>query len=180
MDEGTGVVRRNWFEIVRRTYDRYGWIFVEIRGGRRRVLARSERTYKSKGRVRAAITSLKDVIGDAEVVDATRSGGFVDLPATSFEFTPEALPLVVGEPDRGRRRGSGRRAASRRGSDRAGGSIRLAPKGPGGPGGASADTAPAAEEAAVEEVAVETTGTRRSGRRGTSGTRATETDPDQS
>jgi hypothetical protein len=87
-------VRNYWFEIVRRTYDRYSWVFVEDRNGRRRVLARSERDYRSKKRVKRAIARIQDVLGDADVFDATDP---LDLPDVSFERTPDALPLLVGK-----------------------------------------------------------------------------------
>ena len=43
---------QHWFEIVRRNYNRYSWLFVEVRDGRRRVLAYSVSDYRSRKRAR--------------------------------------------------------------------------------------------------------------------------------
>jgi hypothetical protein len=83
------------FEIVRRAFGRFGWDFVVVDDGRRRVLARSQRSYGSKKRVRKAIAALKE----ARIVDATGTNGYepIPLPATSFQFVPGVLPLIVEE-----------------------------------------------------------------------------------
>ena len=82
------------FEVVRRRYDRYGWHVVSIDGPRRRVLARSARTYRSPKRVKRAIARLQT----AQVVDVsgTDENG-VSLPATSFGVVPGVVPLIVAE-----------------------------------------------------------------------------------
>ena len=89
----------HWFEIVRRPYDRYAWLFVEVEDGRRRVLARSDRGYRSTKKLRSAIDDLRKVLPDAEVVDATSPpdpDGF-ELPTTGFRFVSGVVPLVVEE-----------------------------------------------------------------------------------
>jgi hypothetical protein len=88
-----------WFEIFRRTYDRWSWHFVEVRDGERRVLARSGRDYRSRRRARRAIRALKRAVRGAQVVVPGASGqeGF-PLPASSFAFVPGVVPLMVGGP----------------------------------------------------------------------------------
>jgi hypothetical protein len=112
----------HWFEIVRRPYDRYSWLFVEVEDGRRRVLARSDRDYRSAKRLRSAIEDLREVLPGADVVDATGStdpDGF-ELPASGFRFVSGVVPLVVeeGPVDYGgavaRRRGRRTKSASGR------------------------------------------------------------------
>jgi hypothetical protein len=61
-------------EIVRQSSGRFGWIFVRIDDRGRRVLARSERSYRSRKRVRRAIA----VLEDASIVDATKEHPPVD------------------------------------------------------------------------------------------------------
>jgi hypothetical protein len=84
-----------WFEIVRRPYGRFSWLLVQLRRGRRRVLARSERDYRSRGKVRRVIEAIKDVVPNAPVFDATRP---FTLPDTSFHIVGDVLPLPVGGP----------------------------------------------------------------------------------
>jgi hypothetical protein len=81
------------FEIVRRGFGRFGWIFVRIDDRGRRVLARSERSYRSKKRVRRAIAAFDN----APIVDATKEFLPFPLPATSFKFVPGVVPLIVDE-----------------------------------------------------------------------------------
>jgi uncharacterized protein YegP (UPF0339 family) len=81
------------FEIVRRGLGRFGWIFVRIDERGRRVLAWSERSYRSKKRVCRAIAALKS----AEIVDATKDYLPSPLPETSFELVPGVVPLIVDE-----------------------------------------------------------------------------------
>lgn len=81
------------FEIVRRAFGRFGWIFVRIDDLGRRVIARSERSYRSRKRVRRAIAALED----APIVDATKDYLPFPLPATSFRFVPGVVPLIVDE-----------------------------------------------------------------------------------
>lgn len=80
-------------EIVRRACGRFGWNFLTIDDRGRRVLARSERTYRKKKRVRRVIAELEE----ACVVDATKDYGPVRLRATSFESVPGVVPLIVGD-----------------------------------------------------------------------------------
>jgi hypothetical protein len=88
-----------WFEIFRRTYDRWSWHFVEVRDGERRVLARSGRDYRSRRRARRAIRALKRAVRGAQVVVPGGNGqeGF-PLPASSFALVPGVVPLMVGGP----------------------------------------------------------------------------------
>jgi hypothetical protein len=81
------------FEIVRRAFDRFGWVFVRIDDRGRRILARSERSYRSRKRVKRAIAALKE----APIVDATEDYLPFPLPATSFRFVPGVVPLIVDE-----------------------------------------------------------------------------------
>jgi len=80
-------------EIVRRACGRFGWVFVRIDERGRRVLARSDRSYKSRKRVRQAITALRD----ADVFDATKGYAPFPLPTTSFKLVPGVVPLIVDE-----------------------------------------------------------------------------------
>jgi hypothetical protein len=88
-----------WFEIFRRTYDRWSWHFVEVRDGERRVLARSGRDYRSRRRARRAIRALKRAVRGAQVVVPGASGqeGF-PLPASRFALVPGVVPLMMGGP----------------------------------------------------------------------------------
>jgi hypothetical protein len=89
------VMRQCFFEIVRRPYERYSWVFVMVKDGKRRVLARSARDYRSPKRVREAITAMKG----AEIVDACGSSERepFPVPATSFRLVSGVLPLMVDE-----------------------------------------------------------------------------------
>jgi hypothetical protein len=80
-------------EIVRRACGRFGWIFVRIDERGRRVIARSDRSYKSRKRVRNAIAALRD----ADVFDATEDYAPISLPATRFALVPGVVPLIVDE-----------------------------------------------------------------------------------
>ena len=81
------------FEIVRQTHDRYSWLFVEVEDGQRLVLARADRDYGSPKKVRRAIQKLQRAVPDADVAELVRFA----LPATSFQFVPGVVPLVVEE-----------------------------------------------------------------------------------
>ena len=80
-------------EIVRRACGRFGWIFVRIDERGRRVIARSDRSWKSRKRVRNAIAALRD----ADVFDATEDYAPIPLPATRFALVPGVVPLIVDE-----------------------------------------------------------------------------------
>jgi hypothetical protein len=99
-------MRRYHFEIVRRAFGRFGWVIVDERRRRRRVIARSERSYRSKKRVRRAI----DRLGGGRIVDRTKEPRGFQLPRTSFQLLPGVTPLIVGR-EQVRTRGlrSGRR-----------------------------------------------------------------------
>jgi hypothetical protein len=81
------------FEIVRRAFGRFGWIFVRIDERGRRVLARSERSWRSRKGVRKAIAALDD----APIFDATKDYLPFPLPVTRFRFVPGVVPLIVDE-----------------------------------------------------------------------------------
>src|SRR5690242_7009803 len=91
-------------EIGTRGLSRFGWTYVRIDDRGTRVLARSERSYRSKKRAKAAI----DALQCAGVFDATESYCVaVSLPAATFERVPAVVRLVVdGSPRRGRRTAS--------------------------------------------------------------------------
>lgn len=110
------------FEIVRSRFGRYSWLLVELDGGRRRVLLRAERDYRSRRRVEKAICRLQEIVAGAAVVDATRSDDDAfPLPNRYFSLDPDLVPLVVDESPvdlpqpRTRRR---RRAVARSGATR--------------------------------------------------------------
>jgi uncharacterized protein YegP (UPF0339 family) len=92
-------VNEHWFEIVRRTYGRYSWVFVEVDGQRRRILARSDRDYGSKKKVKRAIAGLKKDFSDAVIRDATRSPACepFPLPVAHFHVVSGVVPLIVDE-----------------------------------------------------------------------------------
>jgi hypothetical protein len=87
------------FEIVRRAYGRFSWVFVELQDGDRRIRARSDRDYRSRKRVWKAVDALKDAVPEARVVDATGStgGAHFPLPTTSFRLVRDVVPLLVVE-----------------------------------------------------------------------------------
>lgn len=85
-----------WFEIFRQTYDRWAWHFVEIRDGRRRVLARSGRDYRSRRRARKAVRALQRSVRGAEVLVAGAGHEGFPLPASRFAVDYDVVPLMVG------------------------------------------------------------------------------------
>jgi hypothetical protein len=91
--KGVKMKRCYRLEIVRRASGRFGWIFVRIDDRGRRVLASSERSYRSRKRVRKVIAAL----GDADIVDTTQGYLPFPLPATSFRFVTGVVPLIVDE-----------------------------------------------------------------------------------
>ena len=80
-------------EIVRRSWGRFGWVFVRIDERGRRVLARSDRSYKSRRRVCKAVDALKE----AGVYDATKGSAPFPLPAAAFRLVPGVVPLIVDD-----------------------------------------------------------------------------------
>jgi hypothetical protein len=92
-------MRQYRFEIVGRPFERFTWRLVELRGRRRRVLARSDQDYSSLEKVQAAIVEFKDIVATTDqVVDTTAPGEEpFPLPPTRFEFVPGVVPLVVEE-----------------------------------------------------------------------------------
>jgi hypothetical protein len=86
------------FEIVGRAFERFTWRLVELRGTRRRVLARDDQDYSTLVKVEEAIAAFRVIVGDAEVVNTTLPGATpFPLPPTSFEFVDGVVPLVVEE-----------------------------------------------------------------------------------
>jgi hypothetical protein len=82
------------FEIVRRPFDRFGWVFVVRDENTRRVLARSIRDYSTVDKVEDAIDKLQG----ADVVDTTTGGPDpFPLPVTSFRIVRGVVPLLVDE-----------------------------------------------------------------------------------
>jgi hypothetical protein len=81
------------FEIVRRKSDRFGWRVVAIDDAGRRVVGRSERSYRSREKVNQAIDALREA--DVDETTCPRDG--FSLPATRFEVLPGVLPLIVAE-----------------------------------------------------------------------------------
>jgi len=78
------------FEILRRGADRFSWLFVVLKGRRRRVLARSTRDYPSAEKALQAIDRLRSA---TNVVDTTDDP--FPLPATFFQIVPGVVPLIV-------------------------------------------------------------------------------------
>jgi hypothetical protein len=93
VDEGSKEMKEYRIEIVRRSWRRFGWVFVRIDERGRRVLARSDRSYKSRKRVRQAIDALRE----ARVFDATKGYAPFPLPATGFRLVPGVVPLIVDD-----------------------------------------------------------------------------------
>jgi hypothetical protein len=86
-------MQQHRFEIVRRAFGRFGWIFVRIHDRERCVLARSARSYHSKEDVRQAIAALDD----APIVDVTKGRRPFPLPVRSFKLVRGVVPLIVDE-----------------------------------------------------------------------------------
>jgi hypothetical protein len=82
-----------WFEIFRQSFDRWSWRFVENRDGKRRVLARSSRDFRSRRRARRSIRRLRRNILGAPII-VVGQGGF-PLPASTFTIVPGVQPLPV-------------------------------------------------------------------------------------
>jgi hypothetical protein len=82
-----------WFEIFRQTSDRWVWHFIELRDGRRRVLARSGRDYRSRRRALRAARRFTEALRRSQVTFG--SGGF-QLPASSFAVDFDVVPLMAG------------------------------------------------------------------------------------
>jgi hypothetical protein len=86
------------FEIVGRAFERFTWRLIELRGTRRRVLARSDQDYSTLVKVEEAIAQFQEIVRDAEPVNTTVPGATpFPLPPTSFEFVDGVVPLVVEE-----------------------------------------------------------------------------------
>jgi hypothetical protein len=86
------------FEIVGRAFERFTWRLVELRGSRRRVLARDDQDYSTLLKVEEAIAAFRVIVGNAEVVNTTLPGATpFPLPPTRFEFVDGVVPLVVEE-----------------------------------------------------------------------------------
>jgi hypothetical protein len=83
------------FEIVRRATGRYSWRLVGVKDGRRRVLARAHRDWRS-------LTKVEDVVAALQAAPVDDVSGTIEdrfpLPATSFGFVSGVLPLIVEEP----------------------------------------------------------------------------------
>ena len=88
-----------WFEIFRQTYDRWSWHFVEVRDGRRRVLARSGRDYPSRKKARKAVNRFAGALQEAQIMPA--GGGGYRLPASRFAVDYGVVPLMAGVSRRG-------------------------------------------------------------------------------
>jgi hypothetical protein len=123
-------MREFWFEIVRRSFDRYVWLFVRNKGGQRRVLAYSARDYGSPEKARDAIVALQAVIPGAPIEEGGTSNDHepFELPATTFAFVSGVLPLSVeqfpfeddsaaGQGRQRRRRDQAKRRQARRGQE---------------------------------------------------------------
>lgn len=80
-----------FFQIVRRGNGRFYWLFVSVKGRRRRVLARSTRDYSSAQKAAGAIDKLRAAIVLGSIDEPFR------LPETSFHRVPGVVPLVVDE-----------------------------------------------------------------------------------
>lgn len=80
-----------FFQIVRRGNGRFYWLFVSVKGRRRRVLARSTRDYSSVQKAAGAIDKLRAAIVPGSIEEP------FELPETSFHRVPGVVPLVVDE-----------------------------------------------------------------------------------
>lgn len=107
------VVNDFWFEVVRRSRNRYDWVFVADCDGRPRVLARSGREYRSRKKVRRAIRRLRYEFPRADI---RRGDEGFSLPRTRFELVPGVLPLVVRESRRNVLASRGHATVARRSS----------------------------------------------------------------
>lgn len=156
------------FEIVRRKSDRFGWRVVAIDDAGRRVLGRSERSYRSREKANQAIDALRT----ADVDDTTRPPVGLPLPATKSEVVPGVLPLIVAEPHVEYARAARRRGGARAEEDatpeqdaQAETALQAPPDEP---------LADAQESAAdSEEKATKATGKSRRGRRAKTGAKKT-------
>ena len=104
-----------FFEIVERPYDRYSWILVEYRRDRRRVIARTNRDYRSPRKAYRAAQRLQRAIEDAEIVDA-----FSRTRDYRFEVLEDVLPLRTEQERTEQERTEQERAAEERGRKQAG------------------------------------------------------------
>jgi hypothetical protein len=85
-------MKRYNFEIVSRECGRFGWAFVRIDDRGRCVLASSERSYRSKKRVRRAISAVRG----ARLVDTTTTDRVpFPLPVPSVGLVRGVVPLIV-------------------------------------------------------------------------------------
>src|SRR4051812_25142888 len=87
-------VNSYFFEIVERAFDRFSWILVVYRKGRRRVIARASRDYRTPRKAARAARRLKRIVGDAPIVFAV-----APAPDFTFEVLRDVLPLPVGSPE---------------------------------------------------------------------------------
>jgi hypothetical protein len=177
-----------FFEIVRRGGDRYSWILVRDRDGRRRVLARAHRDYRSPRKARRAVEALKEVVGAADIVTAF---DHYPLPVATFEVVAGVLPLRMGTFDadeartrRRRRVAAGGPASAQTTTERPGGgdrpgAVRAQPDQAPATGeppepAAAISAAPAREEPAASPRAT-TRAPRATGRKATEPSRRTRT-----
>ena len=110
--EGTDVVTKFWFEIVKLQFGEFAWLLVGFGGDDPCVLARSDCGFSSEKRARKAVRGLKEVIGGAEflddtlrtfqdvvvhaeIIDAIGDDDECDIPASTFTFAPDADPLMI-------------------------------------------------------------------------------------
>jgi hypothetical protein len=89
-------VNSYFFEIVERAFDRYSWILVVYQSGRRRVIARANRDFRSARKAAKAAEGLKAIVKGAQIVRA-----FPTAPDHSFQILRDVLPLPVGSPGTG-------------------------------------------------------------------------------
>jgi hypothetical protein len=87
-------VNSYFFEIVERAFGRFSWILVVYRKGRRRVIARANRDYRTSRKAAKAARRLKQIVGSAKIVFA-----FPPTPDFTFEVLRDVLALPVGSPE---------------------------------------------------------------------------------
>jgi predicted dinucleotide-binding enzyme len=87
-------VKFYFFEIVESAYDRYSWVLVTYRRGRRRIVARSNRDFGSPRRATRSARALQKAVAGARIVHA-----FPTPPKYTFKVVRDVLSLPVGSPD---------------------------------------------------------------------------------
>lgn len=84
------------FELRRLSDGCYSWRLVNFSESKNRVLVRAGKHYSSRKKALKAISKIQQAAAAAEVIDAGDTSP-VELPAGSFSYHTEVMPLIFGQ-----------------------------------------------------------------------------------